>query len=172
MLTGRILIVEDDPTFRGLMAAILEDVGHEVRQVGDGVEGLATLRRESFDLVLTDLKMPNMGGIEFFRASRSDSAAPPFVLITAFGTVEEAVTAIKEGVSDFLTKPLKDPEALRMLVQRLLELHRRERRMVALDAADLAGLPPLEIVFAGQAMHEVRRLAGEAGLPLPEFHSD
>ncbi len=161
MLTGRILIVEDDPTFRGLMAAILEDVGHEVRQVGDGVEGLATLRRESFDLVLTDLKMPNMGGIEFFRASRSDSAAPPFVLITAFGTVEEAVTAIKEGVSDFLTKPLKDPEALRMLVQRLLELHRRERRMVALDAADLAGLPPLEIVFAGQAMHEVRRLAGE-----------
>ena len=161
MLTGRILIVEDDPTFRGLLAAILEGAGHEVTQVGDGAEGLIKMKRESFDLVLTDLKMPNMGGIELFRASRADSTAPPFVLITAFGTVEEAVTAIKEGVSDFLTKPLKDPDTLRTLVQRLLESHRRERRLVALDAADLAGLPPLEILFAGLAMQEVRRLAGE-----------
>ena len=164
MLTGRILIVEDDPTFRGLLAAILEDAGHEVTLARDGAEGLATLKRKSFDLILSDLKMPNMSGIEFFRASRSDSTAPPFVLITAFGTVEEAVTAIKEGVSDFLTKPLDDPDSLRTLVQRLLEMHRRERRLVVLDEADLAGLPPLEILFAGLAMQEVRRLAGEVAV--------
>ena len=161
MLTGRILIVEDDPTFLGLLTAILEDAGHEVTQAGDGAEGLIKLKRESFDLVLTDLKMPGMGGIELFRASRADSSAPPFVLITAFGTVEEAVTAIKEGVSDFLTKPLKDPDSLRTLVQRLLEHNRMERRLEALDEADLAGLPPLDILFAGRSMQEVRRLAGE-----------
>jgi DNA-binding NtrC family response regulator len=161
MITGRILIVEDDLTFRSLLTAILEGAGHEVTQAGNGVEGLTLLKRESFDLVVTDLNMPKMGGIEFFRISRADSSAPPFVLLTAFGTVEEAVSAIKEGVSDFLTKPLKDPGSLRALVQRLLEQHQKERRLKALDDAELAGLPPLEILFAGQAMDEVRALARE-----------
>ncbi len=161
MIGGRILVVEDDATFRGLLAAILEDAGHEVTVAADGGAGLLLLQAKSFDLVLSDLKMPKMGGIELFRASRHDPSAPPFVLITAFGTVEEAVLAIKDGVSDFLTKPLKDPASLRDLVSRLLDEHRSKRRLIALDAADLAGLPPLDILFAGSAMHEVRRLAAE-----------
>ncbi len=161
MSTGRILIVEDDATFRGLLADILEDAGHQVVQAANGAAGLAMLRHDSFDLVLSDLKMPRMGGIELFRASRSDPAAPPFVLITAFGTVEEAVAAIKDGVSDFLTKPLKDPATLRALVTRLLDEHCRQRRLMTLDEAEMSGLPPLAILFAGAAMDEVRRLAGE-----------
>lgn len=160
-MTGRILIAEDNATFRGLLTTILEDAGHDVTAVDDGAAGLAQLKRASFDLVLSDLKMPVMGGLELFRASREDPNAPPFVLITAFGTVEEAVAAIKEGVSDFLTKPLKDPATLRSLVERLLEQRRRERRLEALDQAELAGLPPLEILFAGSAMQGVRRLVGE-----------
>ena len=160
-MIGRILIVEDDATFRGLLAAILEDAGHEVTQAVDGAAGLAKLQQESFDLVLSDLKMPKMGGIELFQASRRDLFAPPFVLITAFGTVEEAVAAIKDGVSDFLTKPLKDPATLRALVERLLAEHCRARRLVALDEAEMAGLPPLDILFAGQAMEKVRWLVGE-----------
>ena len=160
-MTGRILIVEDDATFRGLLATILEDAGHQVTQAVDGAAGLARLQQESFDLVLSDLKMPKMGGIELFRASRIDMNAPPFVLITAFGTVEEAVAAIKDGVSDFLTKPLKDPTTLRALVERLLAEHCRERRLAALDEAEMAGLPPLNILFAGAAMNNVRWLVGE-----------
>ena len=160
-MIGRILIVEDDDTFRGLLVAILEDAGHEVTQAVDGAAGLAKLQQESFDLVLSDLKMPKMGGIELFQASRIDMNAPPFVLITAFGTVEEAVAAIKDGVSDFLTKPLKDPATLRALVERLLTEHCRERRLVALDEAEMAGLPPLDILFAGKAMDKVRWLVGE-----------
>ncbi|MCX5869925.1 MAG: sigma-54 dependent transcriptional regulator [Deltaproteobacteria bacterium] len=160
-MIGRILIVEDDDTFRGLLAAILEDAGHEVIQAVDGAAGLASLQQESFDLVLSDLKMPKMGGIELFQASRNDPSAPPFVLITAFGTVEEAVAAIKDGVSDFLTKPLKDPATLRALVERLLMEHCRERRLVALDEAEMDGLPPLDILFAGKAMDKVRWLVGE-----------
>jgi DNA-binding NtrC family response regulator len=160
-MTGRILIVEDDATFRGLLATILEDAGHQVTQAVDGAAGLARLQQESFDLVLSDLKMPKMGGIELFRASRIDMNAPPFVLITAFGTVEEAVAAIKDGVSDFLTKPLKDPTTLRALVERLLAEHCRERRLAALDEAEMAGLPPLDILFAGAAMNNVRWLVGE-----------
>lgn len=160
-MSGRILIVEDNPTFRGLLAAILEDAGHEVTQAVDGEEGLAKLQQESFDLVLSDLKMPKMGGLALFQASRNDPAAPPFVLITAFGTVEEAVAAIKDGVSDFLTKPLKDPATLRSLVERLLAEHTRKRRLTALDEAELAGLPPLDILFAGTAMDKVRWLVDE-----------
>jgi DNA-binding NtrC family response regulator len=160
-MKGRILIVEDDTTFRGLLAAILEDAGHEIILAVNGAEGLTKLQQESFDLVLSDLKMPKMGGIELFKASRFDQAAPPFVLITAFGTVEEAVTAIKDGVSDFLTKPLKDPATLRALVDRLLLEHTRKRRLSALEEAELTGLPPLEILFAGTAMDKIRWLVGE-----------
>jgi DNA-binding NtrC family response regulator len=160
-MSGRILIVEDDATFRGLLAAILEDAGHEVVEAVDGAAALDRLQQESFDLVLSDLKMPKMGGIELFQASRNDPSAPPFVLITAFGTVEEAVTAIKDGVSDFLTKPLKDPATLRALVERLLEEHCRKRRLVALDEAEMEGLPPMDILFAGKVMDQVRWLVGE-----------
>lgn len=161
MIPGRILIVEDDATFRGLLADILADAGHEVTVAPDGAAGLVLLKGKAFDLVLSDLKMPKMGGIELFRASRSDPQAPPFVLITAFGTVEEAVAAIKDGVSDFLTKPLKDPETLRALVTRLLDEHCQKRRLLALDEAEIVGLPPLDILFAGVAMNEVRRQVGE-----------
>jgi len=160
-MTGKILIVEDDATFRGLLAAILEDAGHEVTQAADGAAGLAKLKQKSFDLVLTDLKMPKMGGIELFQASRNDPSCPPFVVITAFGKVEEAVAAIKDGVSDFLTKPLKDPATLRALVESVLMEHCSKRRLVALDEAEMAGLPPLDILFAGKAMSELRWLVGE-----------
>ncbi len=157
MKTGHILIVEDDGTFRGLLADILEEAGHQITQAGDGAAGLAALKQGSFDLVLSDLKMPKMGGAELFRACRRLPAPPPFVLLTAFGTVEEAVAAIKDGVCDFLTKPLKDPASLREMVDRLLEEH----RPTVVEENDLIGLPPLEILFAGTAMLEVRRLAGE-----------
>ena len=160
-MSGRILIVEDDQTFRGLLAAILEDAGHEVTQAVDGAAGLARLQKASFDLVLSDLKMPKMGGVELFRASRNLPVPPLFVLLTAFGTVEEAVAAIKEGVDDFLTKPLKDPDTLRDLVERLLEEQCRAQQLATLDESGSNGLPPLEILFAGTAMQEVRRLAGE-----------
>jgi DNA-binding NtrC family response regulator len=161
VLSGKILIVEDDPTFRGLLATILEEAGHRVTLAGDGVEGLTRLRQETFDLVLSDLKMPKLGGLELYRTAREELLGTPFVLITAFGKVEEAVAAIKEGVSDFLTKPLPDPAALRSLVENLLEENRRERRLVAFDAAEQAGLPPLEILFAGAAMQAVARLVRE-----------
>jgi len=161
MTTGKILIVEDDQTFRGLLAAILGAAGHEVTQAADGAAGLAMLKQHPFDLVLSDLKMPKMGGVELFRASRNLPSPPPFVLLTAFGTVEEAVSAIKDGVCDFLTKPLKDPGTLRKLVEQLLDVHRRDQQMSVVDEGELNGLPPLEIMFAGTAMQEVRRLAGE-----------
>ncbi|MEI7672760.1 MAG: sigma-54 dependent transcriptional regulator, partial [Deltaproteobacteria bacterium] len=153
-----ILIIEDDPTFRSLLVAILEDEGYDIVEEENGKQALLTLRRRSFDLVLSDLRLPGMDGLELFRSVKAEGIAPPFVLLTAFGTVEEAVSALKEGVTDFLTKPLKDPDALRTLVRRTLENRRRELTLTVLKEREVAGLPPEEVMFAGAAMAEARRL--------------
>ncbi len=155
-----ILVIEDDPTFRSLLVAILEDEGYGIVEEEDGKQALQALRRRSFDLVLSDLRLPGMEGLELFRSAKAEGIAPPFVLLTAFGTVEEAVSALKEGVTDFLTKPLKDPDALRTLVRRTLENRRRELTLTVLKERELAGLPPEEVLFAGAAMAEARRLIG------------
>ena len=157
-MPARILIVEDDTTFRSLLRAILAGEGYETVEAADGRRGRDLLRREQFDLVISDLKLPGKTGLELFRESREETFAPPFILLTAFGTVEEAVAAIKEGVVDFLTKPLKDPETLRALVRKALENSSARRENQALKEAEAAGLPPEELIFAGETMAEVRRL--------------
>jgi len=160
-MTARILIVEDDTTFRGFLKTILVAEGYEVLEAAEGERALALLGREGFDLVVSDLKMPGRSGIDLFRAGREEGLSTPFILITAFGTIEEAVAAVKEGVADFLTKPLKDPDTLRTVVRRALESSHRERDYLALKETEAAGLPPEEVIFAGTAMVEVRRLVGE-----------
>ena len=156
-MPARILIVEDDTTFRSLLRAILAGEGYETTEAADGRRGRDLLRREQFDLVISDLKLPGKTGLELFRESREETFPPPFILLTAFGTVEEAVTAIKEGVADFLTKPLKDPESLRALVRRVLAQSSTLREHQALKEAEASGLPPEELIFAGEAMAGVRR---------------
>ncbi len=159
--TARILLVEDDATFRSLLAAILEDEGHELVERDNGKAGLMALQRQSFDLVLSDLRLPGLNGLELFRTATAQGIAPPFVLLTAFGTVEEAVAAIKEGVADFLTKPLKDPETLRALVRRILANGIKERNLTVLRDREAAGLPPDDVLFAGSVMQRVRQLIAD-----------
>jgi DNA-binding NtrC family response regulator len=156
--TARILLVEDDTTFRSLLSAILDDDGYELVEREDGKAALKTLQGQSFDLVLSDLRLPGLNGLDLFRRAQAEGIAPPFILLTAFGTVEEAVAAMKEGVADFLTKPLKDPETLRTLVRRVLNGSQQERSLKVLKERETAGLPPDEVLFAGQAMQQVRRL--------------
>ncbi len=157
-MKGRILLAEDDETFRGLLQTILEDDGHEVLTAENGLKGMHLLRKESFDLVVTDLKMPGKDGLELFRETRLDPNPPLFIFLTAFGRVDEAVAAMKEGAVDFLTKPLESPDKLLALVNRALEGQGRAREFFTLKEAETAGLPPEELIFAGQAMQAVRKL--------------
>jgi DNA-binding NtrC family response regulator len=157
-MNGRILLVEDDETFRSFVQTILEDEGYEVLIAQDGIKGLQLLRRESFDVVVTDLKMPGKTGLEMFRETKSDPNPPLFIFLTAFGRVEEAVSAMKEGAVDFLTKPLENPETLINLVSRVIENQGRTREYLTLKELEAAGLPPEELVFAGQNMKAVRKL--------------
>lgn len=157
-MSATILIVEDDAIFRELLTTILDKAGYTVAVACDGGEGLRRIQRESFDLVLSDLKMPVRSGLDLFRATRDDRHAPLFVFITAFGRVEEAVAAIKEGAFDFIAKPLKDPATLLVTVKRALEQVELGRLTVSMQESEQAGLPPEELIFAGRAMANVRKL--------------
>ena len=155
---GRILLAEDDATFRSFVRTILEDEGYEVTIARDGREGSQLLNRGNFDLVISDLKMPYKSGLELFRETRQDPGAPQFIFLTAYGTVDEAVAAMKEGAADFLTKPLSAPEALLNLVNRVMENQQLTRMLRAMKESTSTGLPPDELIFAGQAMKGVRNL--------------
>jgi DNA-binding NtrC family response regulator len=157
-MSATILIVEDDAVFRELLTTILDQAGYTVTTAADGGVGLRRLQRERFDLVLSDLKMPVRNGLDLFRATRSEPHAPLFIFITAFGRLDEAVAAIKEGAFDFLSKPLKNPASLLAIVQRALEQVELERLTVSLQEIEKAGLPPEDLIFAGRAMEIVRKL--------------
>jgi DNA-binding NtrC family response regulator len=157
----RILVIEDDTTFRSFLLTVLRGEGYEVREAANGETGLSILRRENFDLVISDLKMPGISGLDLYRRLRSETVPPPFILLTAFGTIEEAVSAMKEGIADFLTKPLKDPETLRIIVRKSLENSRRERTFQSMKESESRGLPPDSLIFSGRAMAAIRRLVLE-----------
>ena len=119
-MTPAILVVDDDPAFRELVVEILTGAGSIVREAASAEEALVALAAESFRLVLTDQRMPGLGGLELTRRVRAAPHAPEVVVMTAFGTIPEAVEAVRCGAADYLTKPLESPAALRQLVRRIL----------------------------------------------------
>lgn len=125
---GRILVVEDDHALRELLSDELEDAGHEVTTAGDVQEALALQHAQPRDLVISDLRLPGQDGLALLAALRASGADCGFIMVTGFGTVEQAVEALRQGADDFLTKPLK-LDHLRLSVARVLE-HRSLRSEV------------------------------------------
>ncbi len=117
---ARILVVDDEPSFRALLRDILEGAGHGVTEARDGAEALAFLDHGPFDVVLTDRQMPKVDGLELVRRIRARSSPPPVVVLTAHGSIPEAVDAVRLGAADYITKPLPSPGALVDLVASLL----------------------------------------------------
>ncbi|MBP7677019.1 MAG: sigma-54-dependent Fis family transcriptional regulator [Thermoanaerobaculia bacterium] len=117
---ARLLVVDDEPSFRALLRDILEGAGHGVTEARDGAEALAFLERTAFDLVLTDRRMPAVDGLELLRRIRARTSPPPVVVLTAHGSIPEAVEAVRLGAADYIAKPLPSPEALVDLVASLL----------------------------------------------------
>src|SRR5580700_4349393 len=118
-----ILIVEDEPKLRRLLELDLSEEGHRVLAAPDGEQGLKLLRSESVDIVVTDLKMPGMDGLEFLHAVKRTNAALPVVVMTAYGTIETAVEAMKAGASDYVLKPFSLAE-MKMVIQKELDVRR------------------------------------------------
>jgi two-component system NtrC family response regulator len=115
-----ILVVDDDENLRWVTQTQLEDAGYQVTTVSNGEAALSVLDHERPSLVLTDLKMPGISGLELLQRIRSQEPELPVIMMTAFGTIQSAVQAVKAGAYDYLTKPI-DQEDLLLVVNRALE---------------------------------------------------
>ena len=124
-----ILIVEDEAKMRRLLELNLGEDGFTTFSAGDAETGLKLLRENSIDLVLTDLKLPGMNGLEFLQTIKRQNASLPVVVMTAFGSVETAVEAMKAGASDYVLKPFSLTE-MRMVIHKELDVRnlREENR--------------------------------------------
>ncbi|MES2644344.1 MAG: sigma-54 dependent transcriptional regulator [Myxococcota bacterium] len=137
---SRVLVADDEEGVRSFLADALSLDGHEVVEVADGLQALEALGREAFHVLVTDLKMPGMDGIELLRRVRAEFPEVEVILLTAYGTVDRAVEAMKLGAVDFLQKPLSGPAELRVLVRRASERrHLRDR----VEVSEPGEVPPL-----------------------------
>src|SRR5581483_9883484 len=144
-----ILVADDDAGMRESLARALRREGFTVVAAGDGAAGLDTLRRTHVDLLVADLRMPGLDGLELLRAAKLVAPDTEIVVISGHGTVEEAVEAMKEGAYDFLTKPFDRAALIRTVRQALerrtliLENRSLQRRLDELTGAgELIGQSP------------------------------
>src|SRR3954454_18803925 len=121
-----ILIVDDEPNVRLVFRTTLESPGYRISTAEDGEKALLWLENAPIDLVLLDLQMPVMGGMEVLESIRESGNDVPVVIVTAHGSIPDAVQAMKLGAIDFLSKPLS-PDALRSVVAEVLERHAQPR---------------------------------------------
>jgi two-component system response regulator FlrC len=169
----RILVVDDEEGIRTFIGAVLEGQGYKVTLARDGREAAEILERESFHLMITDLKMPRLDGMGLLRLVNDKQPEMEVIVVTAHGTVQTAVDAMKLGACDYLTKPLSGPDELRVVAARALErrelkdsgqrlaVHHEERSgMIAVDPAMLAVVTQLRKVAATDA---TVLLLGESG---------
>jgi DNA-binding NtrC family response regulator len=157
-MTKRILVVDDDQLMRSFLSRVLAEDGYHVETAVDGKSALSTIQNNEFDLVLTDLKMPGISGVELMKAVKEIRPETRFVIITAHGSIDNAVEAMKTGASDYLTKPLKNPEELRHVIGRVMREAETERKIILLSEELGNQFPPVDMIFLGQKMAKVRRL--------------
>jgi DNA-binding NtrC family response regulator len=156
---ARVFIVDDDPSSRRLLDVRLRALGCETATAADGQEGLALVQREVPALMLLDLQMPRMGGLELLRALRREGLDFPIIVITAHGSIEAAVEAMKEGAYDFLPKPF-DARHLDIVVRKALE----RRSLVETNRLlqDTLDSRTSEILGESQAIREAIAVARKA----------
>src|SRR5581483_2492069 len=154
MTKARLLIAEDDADMRDLLQEVLEDAGHETVGAVDGRAALALIQHasEQLDLVISDVQMPGAKGEEILSAARKHRPEAPVIVITAFGTVEQAVEMVKAGAFQYITKPFKTAELLDTVKQALVRSapQREQARL-------LRELPakPAPLVGASRPMREL-----------------
>ncbi len=159
--TIRILIVEDNDSMREAMLQILQNAGYAIETVADGPEGVDQIRSREWDLVITDYKLPRLDGLTLLKECKSRRPKTEVLVITAFGTIELAVEAMKIGAWDFITKPFSK-DALLLKVGRATEIIRERQKTSALEEEnryfrqeEAARFNRGEIVGESPAMKEV-----------------
>jgi len=150
MATSKVLVVDDEQSVATTIKAILELDGSEVTAVTSGTEALMQLREHEFDVVLTDLRLDDLDGIEILRETQKLWPDTVSIMLTGYASLESAVTALRSGAYDYLIKP-SDVDELRATIGRALERRRLRQRLVELEQLD-----KLKTQFLSMASHELR----------------
>jgi signal transduction histidine kinase len=179
--TIKVLVADDEPTIRELMSLVLERDGHAVATANDGVRALEMLQAERFDVLLSDIQMPHMNGLELLKRAKEIQPDLIVVVMTGFGTIETAVDAIKGGAADFITKPIRDLDQIPIIfkkakqfqnlqneVKALRELNRLQDEFLALLSHELrtpltnlqGGLEAMRDIFQSELSADARELLG------------
>ncbi len=166
-------MVDDEEGIREYVAEALEDDGHTAVRAADGAQAAGLLNRRGFDLVITDLRMPRLDGMELLRRIRAEQPETEIIVLTAHGTVATAVEAMKAGAFDYLQKPISSPAELRLLAKRALErrsllaLRERSKREASetepLTWGDPAMAPVVEALRKVAPTRATVLLLGESG---------
>ncbi|MGB9629645.1 MAG: sigma-54-dependent transcriptional regulator, partial [Thermodesulfobacteriota bacterium] len=127
----KILLIDDEPLMRMTIQDALESEGYQVGVAETGQKGLALFSKNSFDILITDLKLPDLDGLQILKEVKMTNPETQVILITAYGSIDSAVTAMKEGASDYLTKPFSMDELL-LIIQRLLRIKQLEEENIRL----------------------------------------
>lgn len=153
-----VLLVEDKPELRAMLRKALERAGYSVDEAPDGNSAIDKVRSRRYQVVLTDLKLPGSSGLDVLREARQAEATLPVIVVTAYGSVEEAVRAMKEGAFDFIQKPV-DLDHLRLLLERAAKQHEllRENLLLREEYAARYGFP--RIVGEHPSMKEASEMA-------------
>ncbi|OEU47435.1 MAG: histidine kinase [Desulfobacterales bacterium C00003060] len=131
-MAEKILVVDDELDMLMLLRMIIEDnTDHEVETTNNPSEALKMVRENDFDLVISDLKMPGMNGMELYDEIKEINPDLPLIVVTAYGSLETADEAMKKGVADFLTKPFRK-DGILFTINRVLELARVKRENIEL----------------------------------------
>jgi signal transduction histidine kinase len=149
-VNAKILVAEDEVGIRMALTILLEEEGYQVTTACDGNEAIAVVRAKEFDLVVSDIRMPGISGLQFLEEVNKIPSAPDMILMTAFGSVETAIQAMKKGARDFLIKPFSN-DLLKMTVKRVLE-----RRELSEENHKLHELEKLKNEFIAMIAHELR----------------
>lgn len=160
----RILVVDDDEFVCNSLKWLLLDEGYDVEVAPDGKKALELLSKRTYDLVLTDLMMPEVDGLAVLRRSKEVSPNTAVIILTGYGTLEAAMSALNQGAYDFLTKPCDDGE-MRYKIQGALEQKRLKERLGKLEsvAEKIAITEELLTQFAEYLGNEIERMARSSG---------
>ncbi len=159
---ANILIIDDEETMRDSCRQTLSRDGNRIEVAESGSKGLSLLEAESFDLVILDLKMPGLSGMEVLKKIKQDDPEAMVVVITGYATIESAVEAMKNGAYDFIPKPFT-PESLRVIVKRALDRRELVLENVLLRGELKADFEPGVIIGQSKSMKDVEQLVQKVG---------
>ncbi|MBU1399298.1 MAG: response regulator, partial [Proteobacteria bacterium] len=106
----RLLVIDDEENMRHMLTAMLKKSGYVVDTAADGLEGLSMIDKERYDFILCDIKMPKMNGMDFLKRTRDKIGSTTVIMMSAYGTIDTAIEAMKEGAYDYISKPFKADE--------------------------------------------------------------